>query len=125
MLNTGQVLAAGGADGAGTLLASAELYNPSAGTWSLTGSLPHPLDQFTATLLSSGQVLAAGGNDGGFIAYSELYNPATGQWMVSGKLNRPHASHTAVLLQNGDVLIAGGVYDIYHPNVFGAEYYTP
>ncbi|MDQ6644705.1 MAG: kelch motif-containing protein, partial [Chloroflexota bacterium] len=33
----GKVLAAGGVDGSGNYLSSAELYNPTTGIWSLTG----------------------------------------------------------------------------------------
>ncbi len=124
LLQNGQVLVAGGSDGAGNLLASAELYTPSTGTWTLTGSLPHPLDGFTATLLTNGQVLAAAGNDGGYIASAELYDPSTGIWTVTGSLNQARAYQTAALLQNGDVLVAGGAYNVYCPT-YTAEYYTP
>lgn len=123
-LQNGQVLVAGGADGADNLLASAELYNPSTGTWTLTGSLPYPLDGFTATLLNNGQVLAAAGNIGGYIAGAELYDPSTGVWTLTGSLNQARAYQLAVLLQNGDVLVAGGAYNVYNPT-YTAEDYTP
>ena len=75
VLANGQVLAAGGGFGAVTL-ASAKLYNPATGKWTLTGSMTTARAGFTATRLPDGQVLAAGG--GGSSA--ELYNPATGTW---------------------------------------------
>ena len=118
------MLVAGGSDGAGNLLASTELYNPSTRTWTLVGSLPHPLDGFTATLLNNGQVLAAAGNIGGFIASAELYDPSTGVWTLTGSLNQARPYQLAVLLQNGDVLVAGGAYNVYNPT-YTAEYYTP
>jgi hypothetical protein len=41
LLETGQLLVVGGADG-GRLLATAELYDPGMGTWSLTASMHTP-----------------------------------------------------------------------------------
>jgi hypothetical protein len=59
-LNNGQVLIAGGADTNG-LIPAAELYDPSTGTFSLTGSLNTPRLGHTATLLPNGEALIAGG----------------------------------------------------------------
>ena len=57
-LPNGQVLAAGGANYNWAPLATAELYTPATGTWTLTGSLHTARYYATATLLSNGQVLA-------------------------------------------------------------------
>jgi hypothetical protein len=86
-LPNGQVLAAGGANYNWAPLATAELYTPATGTWTLTGSLHTARYYATATLLSNGQVLAAGG-DGrvGPLASAELYTPATGTWTVTGSM---------------------------------------
>jgi hypothetical protein len=56
------VLVTGGLDVNLNPLASAELYNPATGKWTLTGSMSEPREGFTATLLSSGEVLADGGD---------------------------------------------------------------
>lgn len=61
LLANGQVLIAGGADTNG-LIPTAELYDPSSGTFSLTGSLNTPRLGHTATLLGNGEVLIAGGS---------------------------------------------------------------
>jgi len=71
LLNNGKVLIAGGDD---TDCTSAELYDPAAGTWSLTGSLNDGRYFHTATLLPDGTVLAAGGLFGTYLASSELYD---------------------------------------------------
>jgi hypothetical protein len=79
---SGQVLVAGGSEGGSNALASAELYNPAAGTWSVTGSMSQGRSGLSnvgpsATLLPDGQVLIAGGEDANFnlLASAELYTP--------------------------------------------------
>jgi hypothetical protein len=122
LLPNGTVLVAGG--DAGTyeidnivftiLLASAEFYHPSQGTWAPTGPMAIPHDNHTATLLPNGQVLVAGGwgeygsGDVFPIAASELYDPASGTWTSTGAMNDARYYHTANLLPNGEVLVAGG-----------------
>ena len=60
LLPNGKVLVAGGDDG--SRLASAELYDPVANTWSPAGSLATARSDHTATLLPNGKVLVAGGD---------------------------------------------------------------
>ena len=71
----GEVLVAGGVSRESSV-ATAELYNPALGNWTVTGSLNNARALHTATLLSGGFVLVAGGNSagGGFLASAELYN---------------------------------------------------
>ncbi len=53
------MLAAAGNDGG--YIASAELYDPSTGVWTVTGSLNQARAYQTAALLQNGDVLIAGG----------------------------------------------------------------
>jgi hypothetical protein len=98
LLQSGEVLVAGGADLNGPLTSS-ELYNPATGTWSLTGSMVFTHNSgFTATLLPSGEVLVAGGLDSSTefcLSEAELYNPSTGRWTSTGSMTQPRCGHTA------------------------------
>jgi uncharacterized protein YjdB len=117
LLPNGMVLVAGGYNyqpPAGTInIASSEIYDPAAGTWSSTGSLAGARYNHTATLLPNGKVLVAGGlfYNGGqtVLASSELYDPVAGTWSSTGSLVNAVAFHTATLLQNGTVLAAAGM----------------
>ena len=107
----GKVLVAGGEFGSSEQNASAELYDPTSGTWTVTGSLNTGRGFHTATLLPDAKVLVAGGQTGipgVTLASAELYDPASGTWTVTGSLDTPRSIHTATLLPNGMVLGAAG-----------------
>lgn len=112
MLHDGRVLLTGGVRNIGfrSELASAELYDPSSGTFSATGSMTIPREGHTATLLRDGRVLIVGGSDNGThtLDSAEVYDPAIGAFSRAGHLNQPRVAHTATLLHSGKVLIAGG-----------------
>jgi N-acetylneuraminic acid mutarotase len=112
LLQDGRVLVAGGSDDGDltTALASAELYDPATGTWSLTGGLNSTRFSHTAILLTSGKVVIVGGYNWPPVSFSgaELYDPVTGAWTYDGHLNEARSDHTATLLSNGEVLVAGG-----------------
>jgi hypothetical protein len=70
----GQVLVAGGYNGSS--LATSELYNPTTGMFSLTGSMTTARNGPAATLLADGEVLVVGGaGNSGVLASAELYAP--------------------------------------------------
>jgi N-acetylneuraminic acid mutarotase len=126
LLANGQVLVAGGKSTAGTILSSAELYNPVSGTWTITGSMSAARMTHTATLLPNGEVLVAGGSGtAGSLTSAELYNPSTGLWSSTGSMALARSGQGATLLQNGLVLVAGGnnsgtssdtITELYNPS---------
>jgi hypothetical protein len=133
LLNNGKVLIAGGSNDCsfpGTYLATAELFDPSAGAFTATGNMTIPRFQQTATLLNNGKVLIAGGRTftvgvaGETVAHSaELYDPATGTFTATGNMTAARAGHTATLLNNGTVLLAGGAANNVTLN--SAELFNP
>ncbi len=112
MLRDGRVLLTGGVQNAGyrSQLASAEIYDPSTGAFSATGSMLTPREGHTATMLRDGRVLVVGGSPNGIqtTGSAEIYDPSSGTFSPTGRLNQPRIAHVAALLGTGKVLIAGG-----------------
>jgi hypothetical protein len=110
LLNDGRVLVVGGADlsdGAGNLK-TAELYNPTTGAFTATGSMATGRASHTATLLNDGRVLIAGGTNSIGLASAEIYDPATGKFKVTGSMTVARQDHAAARLADGRVLVVGG-----------------
>ena len=61
LLGNGKVLLTGGIDATGTPLATAELYDPIAGTFSAAATMSAARYNHVAVLLGDGTVLVAGG----------------------------------------------------------------
>ncbi len=110
LLPDGRVLVAGGfQEPPNVRLATCAIYNPSTGTWAVTGSMNAARMQHSAVLLPSGKVLVSGGDNSGALKSCEVYDPATGLWTVTASLAGGHQLHTANLLPDGRVLAAGGL----------------
>ena len=110
-LADGTVLVAGGgssSDGDGGPLDSSELYDPSTGRWTASGTMVTAGPGRLAAFLTDGRVIVIGGGDDGKAA--ELYDPATGQWTATGSMVEPKFSgFVATVLSDGAVLLAGGM----------------
>ena len=105
LLTDGRVLVAGGFP----QTAAAEIFDPSSGVWSTTGSMSEAREFHTATRLLDGRVLAVGGtNSGAYLTSAEIFDPSTGVWSTTGGLTVGRMDHTMTLLPDGRVLVVGG-----------------
>jgi hypothetical protein len=76
LLTNGLVLIAGGVNDSGNGVASCELFDPSSGTFTATGSLNDARGNHTATTLTNGTVLIAGGASADLVLdTAEIYTP--------------------------------------------------
>ncbi|MDQ2588400.1 DUF6603 domain-containing protein [Saccharothrix yanglingensis] len=116
--STGKVLVVGGAVPTGDgerALASCELYDPDAKTWTPTGSLAVPRKGHRATLLPNGKVLVTGGDAIPAVPYrvesltsAEVYDPQTGAWTPVADLpGGGRSGHRCVPTSRGAVVIGG------------------
>jgi len=112
LLKNGYVLIAGGSDG--SIVNTAELFNPVAGTFTATGTMTDSRENHTAALIvtgsNSGDVLIAGGLDavGNVLQTAELYSPTAGNFAATGTMTHARYLHTATQLSTGNILITGG-----------------
>ncbi len=129
LLPNGKVLIVGGKNGNSSYPQTAEIYDPSTGVFTSTGTGNNaplsPRSNHTATLLPSGKVLIVGGRHGStYLQTSEIYDPSTGVFTSTGIPLNQRSNHTATLLPSGKVLIAGGQGS--NNNYLGsAEIYDP
>lgn len=135
LLSNGKVLIAGGMQTVVTYgpgvehcsgpLNSAEIFDPSTGTFTLANSMHEKRAFHTATLLADGRVLIAGGvyldTPATVPSTAEIFDPATGQFSTDISMTTTRTGHAAVLLSNGQVLLTGG----YGPDFSSAEIYDP
>jgi hypothetical protein len=106
----GYVLVTGGSSTGGVVLASAELYDPAANTWSLLATpMIDPRTAHAAASLSNGSLLLSGGfADGSALSSMEQFDLSTRQFGFVGTLPSARTAHVAAALHDGRVLLAGG-----------------
>jgi len=127
LLPNGLVLVSGGLDNFNNALTSTELYDPVAGTFTLSGNMNTARGNHGTALLSNGQLLVQGGLTGPgnalvLTATAELYNPATGTFTTTGSISQPRGQYYDEILADGTVFVTGGAplpgganSDIYDP----------
>ncbi|MBK8293787.1 MAG: hypothetical protein IPK93_03055 [Solirubrobacterales bacterium] len=108
LLKDGRVLVAGGDAAKFTDLhpdltwKSAEIYDPSSGTFSATGNSEGFFSGDTSSILKDGRVLLLG------YGYAEIFDPGTGTFSPTGAPVIERKNAAATLLKDGSVLLAGG-----------------
>jgi N-acetylneuraminic acid mutarotase len=117
LLADGRVLVVGGIEASndvtGTVLASAELYDPLTNSWTPAAPLPVARARHAAVLLADDRVLVIGGTDSerlpsfSYFPTAELYDPATQSWSLAASMNYARINATSTLLPDGRVLVVG------------------
>lgn len=124
LLPDGRILLVGGGDGESAgrrALASAEIFDPATGRFTMTGSLAQRRYKHGAVALPSGDVLIVGGSDerdyGGKLRSVERYDAASGTFRNAGRLAsaRFKLADGILLVAPGKVLVAAGDD---HPELF-------
>ena len=111
-LRDGKILVAGGFDGAGKAIESAELWIPNTQTWRILPDMHTPRHSHSATQLSDGRVMIIGGvgPDGAPSSSVEIWDSQSEDWNVGPGLPTPLRGHAATLLASNQVLVAGGAW---------------
>ncbi|HEX7553664.1 MAG TPA: kelch repeat-containing protein [Geothrix sp.] len=111
LLANGQVLVAGGSstEWSTTGYRSAELFDPSTGTFRATGDLTTARwgPNLRAVGLTTGEVLLVGGNAESTAPSAEIYDPVVGTFHAVGAPSFRHEGFSLTLLGNGQVLLVG------------------
>jgi len=123
LLSSGKVLVAGGDDQSSPAndLSAAEVYDPTADTWTSVAPMLSYRLYAASTLLSSGKVLVTGGL--GFDSLgtdkssgAEIYDPTTNTWTAAASMSIARNECALVTLPSGKALAVGKS---------GAEVYDP
>jgi hypothetical protein len=143
LLNDARVLIVGGTEGGGegeAATTTAELYDPSSGIFTLTGSTASERTDHTATLLASGEVLVVGGWNGHAAdapddppwdpLFGELFEPSSKAFKPTSGMSTIRIGQSAIRLADGKVLVLGRVPSLKNiheqpPDPQYAELYDP
>jgi len=90
---------------AGSITPSAETYDPTTNTWTLTGGMLRQRGSPSMSPISGGRYLVpGGGSDDG-----EIFDPSTSTWTSAGTMSAQRGFQGSIALDDGSVLVAGGI----------------
>jgi N-acetylneuraminic acid mutarotase len=120
VLDDGRVLIAGGRDGVENfeVLATAELLDPTAGSWMVAPAMNTARFQHAAMPLGDAVIVIGGGTD-----TSEIFSAASESWSSASAMAFARSGHAAAALLDGRILVAGGTDD--SGSLSAAEIYDP
>jgi hypothetical protein len=117
-LGNGKVLLAGGESFSFPFqpLATCELFDPVAGTFTSAANMDFPRSLAHASMLPNGRVLLTGGQGLGpdgtsviFRADAEVYDPVANTWtLVGSRMETGRSAHFSATTGAGDVIVIGG-----------------
>ncbi|HUQ62336.1 MAG TPA: kelch repeat-containing protein [Acidimicrobiales bacterium] len=112
----GRIYSMGGHEADGTVLSSAEVFDPcGAKTWKALPPMPTPRTQFAAAAGPDGRIYAIGGSDelsGTPLASVDAYDPTTNSWSRVASLAVPRARLAATTGSDGRIYAIGGVIGV-------------
>ena len=113
LLENGSILIAGGSSttntNGGSALASVEIYDPDADTWSAAAAMGTAVNNHAAVRMPDGKVMVTGGYAAsGAVALTAIYDPDLNSWSAAAPMNTARAMHSAFLLPNGEVVVVNG-----------------
>ncbi len=126
LLASGQVLVAGGVDPAqqNPILNSAEHFDPTLGTWTLTTTMQFRRTGHLLTTLPTGQAVAIGGLEVTATAdtsSSESYDATKNAWTLGPSMTASRHYLAGATFPDGDILVAGGFDEATAKNLASAE----
>lgn len=124
-LTDGRVLAAAdraalGPPGTTSTRRDAELFEPTTGLWTQTGSMISVHQHALGVATDDNRALVLGRPGHGHRTTAETFSGLTGTWSAAAAPAADHERGSLVLLASGDVLLAGGT-----DNTPGAEIWSP
>lgn len=123
LLQDGRVLVVGGWVFTAPI-ASVEIYDPAARTWSAGAPMASARCYHSDSLLADGRVLVMGGRQSDAIAATESYDPSTNAWISLPAMPTERYSFGMTKLVDGRVLVAGG-FGILGEFVAKTELFNP
>ncbi len=131
-LEDGRVLVTGGSStsvGAGTVRASAEIFDPGTGRWTTAAPMAAHRYVHEAVSLADGRVLVAGGWSSATVrskslASAEIFDPRTKAWATVGAMSTGRAQFRMAALPDGRVVAVGGLGPSNDP-LAGTDLFDP